>query len=65
MKAIVYTQYGPPDVLQFKEVTKPTPADDEVLIRIYAGSVNPLDRFVMRGAPMIRRIRGCAHQAPG
>jgi NADPH:quinone reductase-like Zn-dependent oxidoreductase len=58
MKAIVRTQYGPPDVLQFTEVAKPTPADDEVLIKLCAASVNPLDVFQLRGAPLIRSIPG-------
>src|SRR5260370_10277964 len=58
MKAIVCTQYGPPDVLHFAEVAKPSPTDNEVLIKLYAASVNPLDRYSMRGAPLIRLIPG-------
>jgi NADPH:quinone reductase-like Zn-dependent oxidoreductase len=56
MKAIVYTQYGPPGVLEFKEVVKPAPADDEVLVKLCAASVNPLDWHFMRGEPLFIRL---------
>jgi NADPH:quinone reductase-like Zn-dependent oxidoreductase len=56
MKAIVYDQYGPPDVLQFREITIPTPADNEVLVKVRAASVNPLDWHFMRGEPWFIRL---------
>jgi NADPH:quinone reductase-like Zn-dependent oxidoreductase len=55
MKAIIYTKYGSPDVLQLKEVEKPTPRDDEILIKVRAASVNPHDFHSMRGLPYILR----------
>ena len=58
MKAIVRTRYGPPDVLRFTEVEKPAPQANEVLIKLYAASVNPLDLFSLRGAPLVRLIPG-------
>jgi NADPH:quinone reductase-like Zn-dependent oxidoreductase len=58
MKAIVRAQYGSPDVLQFAEIATPTPADDEVLIKLCAASVNPLDLFSMKGMPWNRAIPG-------
>jgi NADPH:quinone reductase-like Zn-dependent oxidoreductase len=56
MKAAVYTRYGPPDVVQIKDVEKPVPKDDEVLIRVRAASVNPLDWHYMRGTPYFVRM---------
>jgi NADPH:quinone reductase-like Zn-dependent oxidoreductase len=57
MKAIVFTNYGPPDVLQFKEIEKPIPKDHEVLIKIQAASVNPFDWHFMRGSPYLVRLQ--------
>jgi len=58
MKAIVYTKYGPPDVLQLKEVEKPAPRDDEVLIKVHAASVNSWDWDLLRGTPFLARLGG-------
>ena len=56
MKAIVYTKYGSPDVLQFKDVEKPTPKDNEVLVKIHAASANPADWHTMRATPFLARL---------
>ncbi len=58
MKAIVYTKYGPPETLQLEEVAKPTPKDDEVLIKVRAVSVNRSDWEGLRGKPLYARIGG-------
>jgi NADPH:quinone reductase-like Zn-dependent oxidoreductase len=57
MKAIVYCDYGSPDVLRFEDIEKPTPGDDQVLVRIRAASVNPLDWHYMRGTPYFMRMQ--------
>ncbi len=56
MKAIVYHNYGGPEVLQCQDIEKPAAGDNEVLIRVCAASVNPLDWHFMRGAPYLVRI---------
>jgi len=57
MKAIVYTKYGPPDdVLELKEVEKPTPKDDQVLVKVHAASINYCDWAFVRGEPFLARL---------
>ncbi len=56
MKAIVFTQYGSPDVLELKEVPKPAPKDSELLIRVHASSVNSWDWEYLNGTPFINRF---------
>ena len=56
MKAIVYTRYGSPDVLEFNDVPMPVPTDNEVLVKVRAASVNPLDWHLMRGEPQFLRL---------
>lgn len=56
MKALVYTKYGSPDVLQIKEVKEPVPKDNEVLIRVYATTVNRTDCATIRAKPFFMRI---------
>lgn len=56
MKAITYQNYGSPDVLKYEEIEKPKAGDDEVLIKVRAASINPLDWHYMRGTPHAMRI---------
>jgi NADPH:quinone reductase-like Zn-dependent oxidoreductase len=64
MKAMVYTEYGPPDVLQLKEVEKPTPRDNEVLVKVHAVSINYPDWGFVRGKPFIVRLMGAGLLKP-
>jgi NADPH:quinone reductase-like Zn-dependent oxidoreductase len=56
MKAIVYREYGSPDVLKLEEVEKPSPKDNEVLVKVVAASANPLDWHIMRADPFLARL---------
>jgi NADPH:quinone reductase-like Zn-dependent oxidoreductase len=57
MKAIVFTKYGSPDVLEIKEVDKPIPKDDEVLIKVHAASINDWDLGLLQGIPFANRLQ--------
>ena len=56
MKAVVYANYGSPDVLEIRDIKKPVPNDDQVLIKVRAASINPLDWHFIEGTPYIMRI---------
>src|SRR5688572_25513827 len=57
MKAMVYREYGSPDVLKLEEITKPIPKDDEVLVKVKASSINRADYFMMKGSPFVIRFQ--------
>jgi len=56
MKAMVVTHYGPPEVLEIQEVEKPSPANDEILIKVHATTVGPTDWHFRLGSPFLARI---------
>lgn len=58
MQAVIYTEYGLPDVLHLAEMEKPTPKDDEVLIKVYAVSLNRSDWEGLIGRPLYARLSG-------
>ena len=57
MQAIVYEEYGSPEVLELREVDKPVPAEDELLVRVHAASVNPFDWHMLTGTPYLLRMQ--------
>ena len=69
MKAIVQDKYGSPDVLRLKDIDKPSPNDDEVLIRAHAAAVNIGDWHLLRGVPYVMRtvvgLRAPKREIPG
>jgi NADPH:quinone reductase-like Zn-dependent oxidoreductase len=64
MRAVVHRCYGSPEVLKIENVAAPTAADNQVLIKVYAASVNPLDYHGMRGTPTVMRLAGSGVGAP-
>jgi NADPH:quinone reductase-like Zn-dependent oxidoreductase len=58
MKAVVYTRYGPPDVLRLTDVEMPAPKDNEVLVKVHAVSLNASDWEMLQGKPLYSRIAG-------
>src|SRR5262245_38014225 len=51
MKAAVYSQYGGPEVVRVADIDVPVPADDEILVKVHAAALNPLDWHLTRGTP--------------
>lgn len=56
MKAIVYRDYGSPDVLKLADIAKPVPNDDQLLVKVHAAAVNPYDWHFIRGTPYLMRL---------
>lgn len=64
MRTIIYTGYGSPDVLQFEEIEKPAPVDNQVLVKVHATSINAGDYRMMRGKPYLIRLMMGGFQKP-
>jgi NADPH:quinone reductase-like Zn-dependent oxidoreductase len=64
MKAVVHRDYGAPDVLRLEDIARPVPDDDQVLVKVRAASVNPLDWHLMEGSPYVMRLMGVGLLGP-
>ena len=58
MKAVIYEKYGPPDVLEYREVERPTVTEDSILVKIHASSMNAVDWHIRSGTPFMARLMG-------
>ncbi|HZF30042.1 MAG TPA: NAD(P)-dependent alcohol dehydrogenase [Gammaproteobacteria bacterium] len=58
MKAMMHSEFGPPDILRLTDVAKPTPAAGEILVRVRAASLNAADWHILRGEPRVMRLFG-------
>ena len=56
MKAVVRRCYGPPDVIRVEQIERPVPADDQMLVKVHAAAINPVEWHEVRGTPYIMRI---------
>jgi NADPH:quinone reductase-like Zn-dependent oxidoreductase len=64
MRAVVHEKYGPPEVLRLREIERPVPAEDELLVRIHATTVNRTDCHIRAANPFIWRIFGAGFRRP-
>jgi NADPH:quinone reductase-like Zn-dependent oxidoreductase len=64
MKAVVYTQYGTPEVLEYKDIPQPTPQSHEVLVKVHAASINKYDWIHLTGKPFLARLMGVGLRKP-
>jgi NADPH:quinone reductase-like Zn-dependent oxidoreductase len=55
-RAVIYCSYGPPEVLELEEISKPVPDDNRILVKVHASSVNPVDWHFMEGTPYLVRV---------
>src|SRR5262245_57410202 len=58
MKAILHRCYGSPAVIRYEDIPKPNPAENEILVRVHAASLNPLDWHYLEGTPYMVRLDG-------
>src|SRR3954470_14174022 len=64
MKAVVYSEYGAPDVLQLADIQRPAPGPNEMLVKVHAAAINPVDWHFVRGVPFPIRLAAGGPRRP-